>query len=155
MPNGSLTCAAPRHEAGSAGLLMADVDGHLGGVRSRNQIRRAEKIDEVLAREPARPTHHLVLHHPKGDDITGESWVFHLLERVENLLRRDHVPSRPFIWIDDPEGLRPASFLWPALRWVAAGFQVRQVAKVFDPYLAGNLDGSDLLPASHRISLRR
>jgi len=42
---------------------VADVDGHLRRVRTWNEIRRAEEIEELLPRHPLASPDDLVLHH--------------------------------------------------------------------------------------------
>jgi len=42
---------------------MAHVHHHLGGIRSRNQIRRAEQVEEMPIREPATTLYDLVPQH--------------------------------------------------------------------------------------------
>ena len=50
-------------EARPAPAGVADEEGHLRGVRARREVRRAEEVEELLARHPAAPRHDLVLHH--------------------------------------------------------------------------------------------
>ena len=54
---------AGNDETGPAGAQITNVDGHLGGAGARDEARCAEPVEELLAREPALSTHHLVLHH--------------------------------------------------------------------------------------------
>src|SRR6185295_6785891 len=49
-------------EARPARALAADVDRELRRIGARDQVRRGEVVEELLAREPAAAAHQLVLH---------------------------------------------------------------------------------------------
>src|SRR6266850_7205601 len=59
---GTSTMAGDQEPAPSR-AQVADVDGHLRRVRTWNEIRRAEEIEESLPRQPLPPPDDLVLHH--------------------------------------------------------------------------------------------
>ena len=61
--------ARSRHDQpGPAAARPADVNRHLGRVGPRNEVRRAEQIQEVLVGQPASAVHDLVSHH---GDVRG------------------------------------------------------------------------------------
>ena len=59
---GTSTLAGDQEPAPSR-AQVADVDGHLRRVRTWNEIRRAEEIEELLPRHPLASPDDLVLHH--------------------------------------------------------------------------------------------
>jgi len=47
--------------------VIANVNRQLGGIRSGDEIRRATRVEELIAREPAPAAHDLVLQHRDVD----------------------------------------------------------------------------------------
>lgn len=73
---------ARHQQAGPAGTQAADINGHLGRVGSGDQVRGAQKIEEVGARQPAAAGDHLFLHHADVDRRTAERG--HAQPEIEN-----------------------------------------------------------------------
>ena len=56
--------ARARHkETRKSSAGVSDVDRHFGRIRSGDKVGGAHQVDELLAREPATSSHHLVFHH--------------------------------------------------------------------------------------------
>ena len=60
-------------QPGHARTQAAEMNGELGGVGARNQVRGADEIEERLARDPAAAAHDLVFHQRDMRGRTAES----------------------------------------------------------------------------------
>jgi hypothetical protein len=75
---------------------VPDVDRQLGRVRARDQVRRAEQVEEVLARHPLSPSHDLVLHHRDVRRRPTERDEAELAEQARELAQRRRLRRRGF-----------------------------------------------------------
>ena len=81
--------AAPGHDQPPPSRpLVAQVNGHLGRVGARYEVRRTEKVDEPLAAQPAAATHRLVFHHGDVGRGPAETDDAQLQEESRHLAQR-------------------------------------------------------------------